>query len=298
MLTLVDEGCPICESRKRLLMGKPGKINDVFRRYRETDAVEVARCFDCSGMYVFPMIYFSEALQKELYNIQYFNSDNTVQDMKNIGEKERLLGIVRRLMGGCLRGECMLDIGCGTGEFLKVGADLGMTVTGIDVEKTIASHIQQKYGFEVVTGTFGPATFPKESFDVIILSHVIEHLQKPLDILKSIHVTLKTDGLFMMCTPNTDSLMEDLHNFYGKIRHDYSKAYYLTPFASPYHIVGFNERSTSRILERAGFSPVHFKVNSGLEWEDANRQLIMKTIKVAGLALGKGMSINTISRKV
>jgi 2-polyprenyl-3-methyl-5-hydroxy-6-metoxy-1,4-benzoquinol methylase len=292
-----DDACPVCESRNRIKLGRPGKINEIFRRFAEADSVQVVRCSDCSALYLNPMIYFSEALQKELYNIQYFNAEGAVRDLKNIGEKKRILELTQHSSGGSLKGKTMLDIGCGTGEFLVTGSQFGMAVTGTDVDPSISQYIHDKYGFTVVTGIFGPATFPKESFDVVVLSHVIEHLQRPADLLSAIHATLKPDGLFVMSTPNADSFMEKVHNLYGRIRHDRARSYYLAPFISPYHIVGFNLKSAKRLLQRMGFSPVYCKLHSGLEWEDADRKLAMKTIKVAGAILRQGMSLVTVSRK-
>jgi len=54
------------------LLGKPGKINDVFKKYNEIDQVNVVRCLECSGKYIHPMMYFSEEFRKELYNLDYF----------------------------------------------------------------------------------------------------------------------------------------------------------------------------------------------------------------------------------
>jgi 2-polyprenyl-3-methyl-5-hydroxy-6-metoxy-1,4-benzoquinol methylase len=172
-----------------------------------------------------------------------------------------------------------------------------MTVTGIDVEESITSHLNEKYGFNMVTGLLTAKTFPPDSFDVVVLSHVIEHLPKPAELLSVIRRILKPGGIFVMGTPNSDSLEENLRNLYGKLRYDRSKSYYIAPFENPYHIIGFNLKSSRRILERTGFTPEYLKLHSGLEWEDKERKLVMRSIKLAGALLSKGMSIVTISRK-
>lgn len=297
MIELRDEACPACDSRRQKVLGEPGKVGDRFRDFPEVEAVRVVRCSDCSAMYISPMTYFSDKLQKDLYNINYFSADGRVQDLKNIEEKRRILRITQQWAEFSLTGKTLLDIGCGTGEFLVTASNLGMVVTGIDLEVSITKYIRDKYGFDVMSGPLRPETFPKERFDVIILSHVIEHLQKPFELLAVINATLKNDGLFVMCTPNTDSLMENVHDIFGRVRHAWSKTYYLTPFTSPYHLIGFNLKSSRRILDRAGFAPVYCKLHSGLEWEDNNHKLIMKAIKIAGAILGKGMSLVTVSRK-
>jgi SAM-dependent methyltransferase len=302
MFTLKDDGCPICGSQSKTLIGAPYKKNVTFQRFNgELDEVHIVRCSQCSGMYVSPMIYWSEELLRELYNIRYFSSESTVADHKNMSEKYNILRIAARF--GPIKGKKLLDIGCGTGEYLKAASDLGMDVTGIDVDETLAAHIRSKYGYSVVVGLFEDDSFPAGTFDVIVLSHVIEHLQEPAKLLRSIRKALKPGGLFIMCTPNADSLMEDIHNLVGKLK-DSSKTNYLCPFEVPYHILGFNLKSSRVILDRTGFSPIYLKLHSGLEWEDEttnstrtlSRQLAVKGVKVAGAVLGKGMSIVTVSR--
>jgi 2-polyprenyl-3-methyl-5-hydroxy-6-metoxy-1,4-benzoquinol methylase len=296
-LRLVETACPVCGGSDRVNRGAPGRLSAPFQPFAsQLQRVQVARCTDCEVLYTSPMVHFSDEFQRSLYNIDYFESAEGVLDLKNMKEKENILDIVAR-NSGPLAGRTLLDVGCGTGEYLKAASDRGMQVTGIDVDQSLADYIGRKYGHRVVTGLFGDDTFPAESFDVIVLSHVVEHLQEPAPLLRSIHRALKPDGLFVMCTPNFDSLMEALHDLYGKWRHGAGKNYYLTPFTSPYHVVGFNLRSTRRLLARTGFSPVYAKVHSGLEWEANRRSLPLLTITLAGAMLGKGMCINTVSRK-
>ena len=296
MITLRNENCPICESGNRRLLGKPGRISGAFKKFGEIGQVNVVRCLDCSGKYIHPMVYFSEEFTKELYSLDYWNSNGAVHDFKNMGEKISVMAAAKELSGDP-RGKSLLDVGCGTGEFLKAGADAGFDVTGMDVDSTTTEHITKKYGFRTLTGLLGRETFPEDHFDVVVLSHVIEHLQKPLELLAVIRRVLKPNGLFVMCTPNSDSLEEDIHHAYGRVRHDRSKCYYLSPFLNPYHIIGFNRKSARTILERSGFAVEYFKVRSGLEWEDQRLKFIMRSIKVMGALVNKGMSIVTISRK-
>lgn len=296
-LALKDDGCPVCGSRDREQLGKAGKRNAVFERFSaEIDQVNAVRCRSCTALYIAPMVHFSPALQAELYNIDYFGSTEGVRDHKNMREKETILDVLARVTSP-LSGKSLLDIGCGTGEYLVSAANRGMKVTGIDVEGSIAKHIQEKYGLRVLTGLFGDETFPPDSFDVIVLSHVIEHLQEPIPLLRSIHRALKPGGAFVMATPNFDSLLENLKDLYGRRRYDPGKSYFLTPFTTPYHIVGFNVSSARYILEKTGFKPIYLNVFSGLEWDDDSHKIAMRTIKILGALLRRGMNLVTISTK-
>lgn len=297
MITLRNETCPICGSERRQLLGKPGKVSDAFKNMNEIAQVDVVRCLDCSGKYIHPMMYFSEELRRKLYSLDYWSTDGMLADSKNTGEKAEIMAAVKELSGDFV-GKTMLDIGCGTGEFLKAAADAGLTVMGIDVSSTTTDYVTKKYGFQTVTGILRAETFGQGSFDVVVLSHVIEHLQRPSELLGVIHDILKPNGLFVMCTPNADSLEEGIRNLYGRFRYEHSKSYHLDPFESPYHIIGFNLKSARRILERSGFVVEYCKLRSGLEWEDKSRKFLMRSIKVMGALFGKGMNIVTISRKL
>lgn len=296
-VTLKDDGCPVCGSQDRHQLGRAGKRNTVFERFgRDIEQVNTVRCRNCTALYIAPMVHFSDSLQAQLYNIEYFASADGVRDQKNMREKESILDILERVTRP-LTGRSLLDIGCGTGEYLVAASKRGMSVTGIDVEASLAEHIQRKYGLRVMTGSFGDDTVPPGSFDVIVLSHVIEHLQEPVPLLGSIHRALKPTGIFIMATPNFDSLLESLKDLYGRLRYDRARSYFLTPFTSPYHVLGFNVTSARHILEKTGFTPIYLKVFSGLEWDDDSRKLAMRTIKVLGALVRRGMNLVTISRK-
>src|SRR5262249_18845828 len=227
MITLRNENCPICGSSNRKFLGKPGKINNAFDALRdEISQVEVVRCWDCSGKYIHPMMYFSDEFLRKLYNIEYWDGN----ELHNVPEKTNILGIVEKLSRGSVRGKRLLDVGCGAGEYLIEASKRGMAVTGIDVEESITDHLSKTYGFNMVTGLLTPGVFSPNSFDVVVLSHVVEHLPQPAELLSVIHGILKPGGLFVMGTPNSDSLEEHLRNLYGRLRYDKTKCYYMAPF--------------------------------------------------------------------
>lgn len=81
-------------------------------------------------------------------------------------------------------GASILEIGCGQGILLMEMARRGFAVTGIEPSIT-ASQAAQEAGLNVIFGYF-PHPQLTGPFDAVIMSHVLEHLSKPLDILQAI----------------------------------------------------------------------------------------------------------------
>jgi len=98
----------------------------------------------------------------------------------------------------------LLDVGCSSGSLLHVASDLGYRVTGVE-PATQAAATAQNAGFEIFNGLLHEANFPDNSFDIITLYEVIEHLTDPLSLVREAHRILKPGGLFLIGTGNVDS---------------------------------------------------------------------------------------------
>ena len=95
----------------------------------------------------------------------------------------------------------ILDVGCGSGEFLYLMREIGKQVTGLEPTRDYANHVRQKLGLDVVTGeidTFGPA----ERFDHIRLCHVVEHLRDPVANLRTVSRWLSEMGTMYVEVPD------------------------------------------------------------------------------------------------
>ncbi|MFQ5769977.1 MAG: class I SAM-dependent methyltransferase [bacterium] len=99
----------------------------------------------------------------------------------------------------------ILDIGCGTGEFLHEMQINGWQVVGIEKERQAAEFAQRAYGLKVFTKELSKINYLKKSFDVITLWHVLEHLHDPVNILKIVKELLKDDGMILIAVPNIAS---------------------------------------------------------------------------------------------
>jgi predicted SAM-dependent methyltransferase len=106
-----------------------------------------------------------------------------------------------------------------------------------------------------------------ETFDLVTLSHVIEHLYDPIDVLKTCHKILKPGGRLWLETPNLESKG---HEIFGKDWRD------LDP---PRHLLIFNRSSLIKAIGSAGFTHI----------EDEPYRPLCKDIFAASEAIAKGL---------
>lgn len=141
-------------------------------------------------------------------------------------------------------GKKLLEIGCGSGQMLKNMRDLGWEVTGIDFDPQCQS-ITQETGIPVYQGDVLEQNLPANSFDVIVMSHVIEHLPDPIATLKECLRLLRPNGHLIAITPNTNGYN---HKYFKKNSRI---------LETPRHLHLFTTASLQQIANKAGFKHCH-----------------------------------------
>ena len=148
------------------------------------------------------------------------------------------------------RGGDALDVGCGTGEFLLALRDRGWSVLGQEVNANAAG-IAIEAGLDVRTCSLDRCGFEAESFDLVTLWDVVEHLPDPVSTLREIRRILRPGGLLVLSTPDLKSL--DSRLFAG----------WWHGLEIPRHLVLFGPETMRQALQRAGFEKVERKYISG-----------------------------------
>ena len=110
--------------------------------------------------------------------------------------------IVRQLVP---YGVDILDVGCGTGEFLAV-LQPDFNVEGIEPEPRAAQWARERFGFKVHTGNPESADLPAGKFRLISLWHVLEHVPEPVSTLRLLTNALAEKGRILIAAPNIRSV--------------------------------------------------------------------------------------------
>ena len=137
----------------------------------------------------------------------------------------------------------LLDMGCGNGDFLLRARSAGWDAVGLDFDPK-AVETAQSHGLNVQLGSVNTLNPAEEQFDVITLSHVIEHVHNPIEELSRCYELLKPGGFLWLETPNIES---QGHQIYGSAWRG------LEP---PRHLVLFTLESLQKALNKAGFAKI------------------------------------------
>jgi 2-polyprenyl-3-methyl-5-hydroxy-6-metoxy-1,4-benzoquinol methylase len=132
----------------------------------------------------------------------------------------------------------LLDMGCGTGDFLQIAQQAGWLATGIEPNEKAKQAAVSK-GVTFVSGT---AAVSDHSFDAITLWHVLEHLPNLELQIKELKRILKPNGTILIAVPNFKS---------------YDAAYYKQYWAAydvPRHLWHFSRTSMQRLFEKQGLT--------------------------------------------
>ncbi|KKQ96762.1 MAG: Methyltransferase type 12 [Candidatus Levybacteria bacterium GW2011_GWA1_39_11] len=173
-----------------------------------------------------------------------------------------------------LKNFTILDAGCFTGDFLELFKSKGVNFFGIEIQKEAVEIARKKLKNKVVEGDILSYKFNKENYDAITMLGLIEHVTDPMKLLKKARALLKKEGILMIQTPNSGSLIAKIMSKYWP------------PFSPVEHIHIFSKDGLSETLKTLGFE-VAFKKN---HWKKLPVEYIFNNLKTFGPEFHKILS--------
>jgi 2-polyprenyl-3-methyl-5-hydroxy-6-metoxy-1,4-benzoquinol methylase len=229
-----EVACPVCAS------GVP--ISSHFKN----GADRIRKCPTCSVGFVYPRLSGPELLSQ--YSQDYFQEKgyDKLQESGYVNlqawraKMATCLGRVNRLRGA--KTGLLLDVGCGKGWFLEAARERGWQVQGVELCAEVAKRTMERVGTQVYIGNIFDIELPSETFDLVTMFDVIEHLEAPVEALRICYRILKPGGVLAISTPNLRGLGCRLLG---------AKAFAVWPDE---HIFYFGPASMKRALQLADFT--------------------------------------------
>lgn len=147
-----------------------------------------------------------------------------------------------------------MDVGCGSGRYLRAMAARGLAKTdihGLELDQHVIDALVAE-GFSVACARAEDATVAPGSMDLVTMFHVLEHVDAPDRLVAKVAGWLSPQGVLAVETPNLDALDRRLFadRFWG--------GYHI-----PRHWHLFTEATLARLLEAAGLVPVGTMYQTG-----------------------------------
>jgi 2-polyprenyl-3-methyl-5-hydroxy-6-metoxy-1,4-benzoquinol methylase len=233
--------CVICEERKSFICRL--SVKNTRNEFKE-DVFRYYSCPSCSVMLIYPTISLKNI--ESIYDKEYYTElgspvkNSFVQkilQIKFFSSYEEFTTSYRKKNGK------LLDIGCGTGEFVKNMKSRGYDTFGLEPYSESVKLTRKLIGKEkVIRGYIKDIRKFPNSFDIITMWHVLEHTYEPLKEVKMIYQKLNEDGLLIFEVPSSDSFVLKL----------FKDSY--TWHMVPEHNIYFTKKSLIKLLKKSGFS--------------------------------------------
>lgn len=171
----------------------------------------------------------------------------------------------------------ILDVGCGRGVMLGLFKRHGWEAAGTEVSMN-ALHAAEARGIAMRRGELPEAAFPSDSFDVVTMWHVLEHVRDPQRYLEEVRRIVKPGGLVVVEVPNFGSWAARVLR-----RHWFA-------LELPRHLFHFSASLLRARLEAMGFAVRHERylsidpgyfslLQSVLNWALGERNVLYDTLR-------------------
>jgi 2-polyprenyl-3-methyl-5-hydroxy-6-metoxy-1,4-benzoquinol methylase len=165
----------------------------------------------------------------------------------------------------------LLDIGCGNGDFLLLCRDKGFKIAGVERSEAAAELCRKRGLNSVYVKELGDL---KDTFDIITLFDVAEHLEDPKAFFAEIYHKLNPNGIVYIETPRKSIL--DVYINILKLK-------WFAPVGnlrvSRDHVQLFSDKSLRILFDTSGLVIHSFKIKQSLSWSDKKRYIINLGIK-------------------
>lgn len=221
---VTNEKCPLCGAVDF------SKIAD---RTRDAADIAVMGCKNCKATFLHSFLHITPEFYRDNNMLPAgFSFENWLENSK-ADDKRRFKKFQAKI-----KDKVVLDVGCGAGGFLKLADKSAKEAWGTE-HNEVALDFMKNCGLNVVKDF---EDFEDGKFDLIMLFHVLEHIEKPVDFLKKIAPKLKHNGKLIIEVPHDDDALLSLYNCHAFKNFTYWKC----------HLYSFNITVLRKLIDMAG----------------------------------------------
>jgi len=249
--------CPVCKS---IIFKKIGKIEDTLNNGLQPHNSEIVKCSNCDLIFVNPLPIWDNNDFATLYNEKYFNLEKNpgkgkwlkIREHKNIYERFNRINKYLKSEKNSL-----LEIGSGIYAFMcKSLLQKGWDVTAQEPSKKLSEQLQHYYpDMKVITEDY--LTLDEHTrYSLIYADSVFEHVHNPGEYITKSASLLEAGGILYFISPNEHSLLNYLVTLINRLRG--KSVHYLSPYKSPYHLIGFSKKSLEILASESGLQLIAY----------------------------------------
>lgn len=215
--------------------------------------MEIVECENCGFMFPNPRV--AEGEIGRLYSSQYWNVHQRVNNLATLRDRalydyHNALSRVFLVKAYRPNGR-WLDIGCASGALVKRAIEHGYKGVGLEISADIAEAGKELFGVKIVTGRIETAKLAAQSFDVVTMFDVFEHLYEPDRAMQRVRRILARGGVLIIETFRTDC-------------DDFRSQGLDHPDCKPHEHVGmYRDDHIDRVVQRNGFELVDSRYPQG-----------------------------------
>lgn len=203
------EICPVCHRVAELYLVGTHRPDDYFRQQSYhiaagagRERLAVFRCRSCRHGFT-PIAGTAERIEK-WYQQSELDETFLAEDLSRRKSANAILDQIEQYHSPTSR---LLEVGAGPGLLLSEASKRGWNVTGIEPSGAYVAYAKDRlnltdfrHGNHQLLNDMAP-----DSYTVVCLLDVLEHVVDPLELLKGVHRVLKPGGVCVMTTPRFDS---------------------------------------------------------------------------------------------
>tara|TARA_Y100000022_G_C13204605_1_gene354410 strand:- start:28 stop:924 length:897 start_codon:yes stop_codon:yes gene_type:complete len=236
--------CPICETDKHSylvyeekLPKEKDKIDFSGGKNPDGFHYKMVRCKRCDLLYAAEI--YDENFSNELYQESDFINTPEIEGLKKT--YERCISLAFKNLESKLS---FLEIGCGSGYMMEVALNLGFKkIQGVEPSKFAIDAANQNIKDKIKHGVFNKHDFEENSYDLIFIAMILEHVTDVNDFLSSLHRILKPGGCIVCVCHNERHLLSKIL----KSKH---------PIINDEHVYVFGKDTLFKIFSKNNFKDI------------------------------------------